>query len=200
MRPAVIIVDMVKDNLDPKYPIAKEAELIIPNINKLLDAVRGYGVPVIFACDSFLPEDFIFKGRLKPHSLRGTEGAMVTEKLHIRPGDHFLPKRRFSAFFKTDLDQTLRTWGVDTVAVGGITTNVCVLMTVMDAICHDFKVVWLEDCCAAHKKEVHEATLELYRNSALWPLLRVMTSQEFLAELKKEKGEETSASSPLGTL
>lgn len=200
MRPAVIIVDMVKDNLDPKYPIAKEAELIIPNINKLLDAVRGYGVPIIFACDSFLPEDFIFKGRLKPHSLRGTEGAMVTEKLHIRPGDHFLPKRRFSAFFKTDLDQTLRTWGVDTVAVGGITTNVCVLMTVMDAICHDFKVVWLEDCCAAHKKEVHEATLELYRNSALWPLLRVMTSQEFLAELKKEKGEETSASSPLGTL
>ncbi len=200
MRPAVIIVDMVKDNLDPKYPIAKEAELIIPNINKLLDAVRGYGVPVIFACDSFLPEDFIFKGRLKPHSLRGTEGAMVTEKLHIRPGDHFLPKRRFSAFFKTDLDQTLRTWGVDTVAVGGITTNVCVLMTVMDAICHDFKVVWLEDCCAAHKKEVHEATLELYRNSALWPLLRVMTSQEFLAELKKEKGEETPASSPLGTL
>lgn len=200
MRPAVIIVDMVKDNLDPKYPIAKEAELIIPNINKLLDAVRGYGVPIIFACDSFLPEDFIFKGRLKPHSLRGTEGAMVTEKLHMRPGDHFLPKRRFSAFFKTDLDQTLRTWGVDTVAVGGITTNVCVLMTVMDAICHDFKVVWLEDCCAAHKKEVHEATLELYRNSALWPLLRVMTSQEFLAELKKEKGEETPASSPLGTL
>lgn len=200
MRPAVIIVDMVKDNLDPKYPIAKEAELIIPNINKLLDAVRGYGVPIIFACDSFLPEDFIFKGRLKPHSLRGTEGAMVTEKLHMRPGDHFLPKRRFSAFFKTDLDQTLRTWGVDTVAVGGITTNVCVLMTVMDAICHDFKVVWLEDCCAAHKKDVHEATLELYRNSALWPLLRVMTSQEFLAELKKEKGEETPASSPLGTL
>ncbi len=186
MKPAVIIVDMVKDNLKPEYPIAKEAEAIIPRINHLLEEARRFGVPVIFACDSFLPEDFIFRGKMKPHSLRGTEGSQVTERLKMAPGDVYLPKRRFSAFFKTDLDQTLRTWGIDTVAVGGITTNVCVLMTVMDALCHDFRVVWLEDCCAAHKREVHEKTLDLYRKFALWPLLRIMTSEEFLNEIKGE--------------
>jgi nicotinamidase-related amidase len=188
MRPAVIIVDMVKDNLNPKFPIAKEAELIIPNINRLLREVRKRKIPVIFACDSFLPQDFIFKGKMKPHSLRGTEGSMVTEKIEIFDTDIYLPKRRFSAFFKTDLDQTLRTLGVDTVAVGGITTNVCVLMTVMDALCHDFFVIWLEDCCAAHKREVHEKTLELYRNFALWPLLRILSSDEFLRELEGQGG------------
>jgi len=186
MKPAVVIVDMVKDNLKDEYPIAREAAAIIPNINRLLREARALGVPVFFACDSFLPEDFIFRGKMKPHSLRGTEGSQVTEKLEVKPGDVYLPKRRFSAFFKTDLDQTLRTWGIDTVAVGGITTNVCVLMTVMDALCHDFYVVWLEDCCTAHKREVHEATLDLYRKFALWPLLRIMTSKEFLKELKDE--------------
>ena len=184
MKPAIVIVDMVKDNLRDEYPIAQEAAAIIPNINRLLSEARTLGVPVIFACDSFLPEDFISRGKMKPHSLRGTEGCQVTEKLEVKPSDIYLPKRRFSAFFKTDLDQTLRTWGIDTVAVGGITTNVCVLMTVMDALCHDFYVVWLEDCCAAHKRQVHEATLNLYRKFALWPLLRIMTSEEFLKELK----------------
>jgi len=113
---------------------------------------------------------------------------MVSEKIEVCDTDIYLPKRRFSAFFKTDLDQTLRTLGIDTVVVGGITTNVCVLMTVMDALCHDFYVIWLEDCCAAHKREVHEKTLELYRNFALWPLLRIISSDEFLKELKGEQG------------
>ena len=51
------------------------------------------------------------------------------------PRDMVLPKRRFSAFFKTDLDQTLRTLDVDTVLVGGISTNFCVLTTALDAVC-----------------------------------------------------------------
>ncbi len=96
-----------------------------------------------------------------------------------------LPKRRFSAFFKTDLDQTLRTWHVDTVAVGGITTHFCVLATAFDAICHDFRTVILEDLCASHKREIHENTLNAYRRSAIHPLLTVATSSEFLEEYRR---------------
>ena len=39
-----------------------------------LKKCRGLSIPVIFACDSFLAKDFIFKGRMKPHAIRGTEG------------------------------------------------------------------------------------------------------------------------------
>ena len=180
MRPAIIIVDMVKDNLKEGLPITPHAEAIIPSINRLLQEARRRGIPVIFACDSFLKEDFIFRGKMKPHCLRGTPGSQVTEKIEVGPEDIYLPKRRFSAFFKTDLDQTLRTWGIDTVAVGGITTHVCVLMTAMDALCNDFQCVILEDCCAAHRREVHEETLGHYRNFPLYPLLRIMPSEEFL--------------------
>ena len=184
MRPAIIIVDMVKDTFreQDQFPITREAQPIIPRINHLLQRGRELGIPIIFACDSFLPDDFIFKGRMNPHSLRGTDGSEVTDLLNVGEGDVILPKRRFSAFFKTDLDQTLRTWHCDTVVVGGIATNVCVLMTAMDALCHDFSTILLEDCCAAHKREVHETTIENYRKFALYPLFQIMTSEEFLHE------------------
>jgi nicotinamidase/pyrazinamidase len=184
MRPAIIIVDMVKDSFRKEHqlPITQEAQPIIPRINYLLQQGRALGIPIIFACDSFLPDDFIFRGKMKPHSIRGTEGAEVTDQLEVQEGDIILPKRRFSAFFKTDLDQTLRTWHCDTVVVGGITTNVCVLMTAMDALCHDFSAILLEDCSAAHKREVHETTIENYRKFALYPLFRIMTAEEFLRE------------------
>jgi nicotinamidase/pyrazinamidase len=186
MRPAIIIVDMVKDSFyeEHQLPITREAQPIIPRINYLLQQGRALEIPIIFACDSFLPDDFIFRGKMKPHSIRGTEGAEVTDQLEVQEGDIILPKRRFSAFFKTDLDQTLRTWHVDTVAVAGITTNVCVLMTAMDALCHDFSAILLEDCCAAHKREVHETTIENYRKFALYPLFRIMTAEDFLREVE----------------
>jgi len=192
MRSAIIIVDMVKDNFreEDQFSITREAQPIIPRINHLLQQGRQLDIPIIFACDSFLPDDFIFKGKMNPHSLRGTEGSEVTDHLKVGEGDVILPKRRFSAFFKTDLDQTLRTWHCDTVAVGGIATNVCVLMTAMDALCHDFKSILLEDCCAAHKREVHETTVENYRKFALDPLFRIMTSDEFLHEAETATREQ----------
>ena len=120
---------------------------------------------------------------MKVHALRGTQGAEVIDDLKPEPKDIILPKRRFSAFFKTDLDQTLRMLGVDTIVVTGITTEVCVLMTVMDGLSHDFSVILLEDCSASRKKEFHQGCLSLYRDFALYPLLRIMTLDEFLKEV-----------------
>jgi nicotinamidase-related amidase len=185
MQPAIIVVDMLKDNLkgSSRNPYFQEGMAIMPNLQRLLQESRKRGLPIIFACDSFLEGDFIFKGRMKVHSLRGTEGAEVVNDLQPRPTDIILPKRRFSAFFKTDLDQTLRTLGVDTIVVTGITTEVCVLMTVMDGLCHDFSAILLEDCSATRSIEFHKTCLNLYRDFALYPLLMIMTLDEFLKEV-----------------
>jgi nicotinamidase/pyrazinamidase len=184
MRPAIIVVDMVKDNIKEgsRHPITLEARAILPNLQKLLEASRKRGFPVIFACDSFLKEDFIFRGRMKIHSLRGTNGSEVVDDLKPEATDIVLPKRRFSAFFKTDLDQTLRMLGIDTIVVTGITVEVCVLMTAMDGLSHDLSVILLEDCTASKNEEMHRSCLNLYRDFALYPLLRVMTLESFLRE------------------
>jgi len=184
-KPALLIIDMVKDNFEEErqLPITPLAKQIIQPINRLIHEFRKHSWPVVFSTDAFLPEDFIFRGRMKPHSLAGTPGAKVIEELDRRPEDYWLPKPRFSAFFKTDLDQWLREKRVTLCAVGGITTNFCVLTTVMDAICHDFKAVILEDCAVAAFKEMHAQTLNIYRRNPLFPLFRIMTSSELITDL-----------------
>jgi len=185
-KPAFLIIDMLKDNFDesknlPITPLAKE---IIAPINSLISVFRREGWPIVFSTDAFHEDDFIFKGRMKPHSLAGTEGAEVIDELDRKEEDLWLPKPRFSAFFKTDLDQWLRKREITLCAVAGIATNFCVLTTVMDAICHDFKVALLEDCSAALDKNIHQQILAVYRRNPLYPLLRVMTSSELIADLK----------------
>jgi len=185
MKPAIIVVDMLKDNFkeSSRNPYFKQGKAIIPNPKRLLVESRKKGFPIIFGCDSFLKDDFIFKGRMKIHSLRGTKGAEVVDDLKPEPTDIILPKRRFSAFFKTDLDQTLRTLGVDTIVVTGITTEVCVLMTAVEGLSHDFSAILLEDFSASRRKDSHQGCLNLYRDSTLYPLLRVMTLDEFVKEV-----------------
>ncbi|MFC1833837.1 cysteine hydrolase family protein [Thermodesulfobacteriota bacterium] len=178
---------MIKDNVNTTGHgmMDKEADKIVPTILDLTRRFRAHGQPVVFACDSFMEGDFIFGGRMPPHAIRGTGGDQPIAELEMQQSDHFLPKRRMSAFYKTDLDQTLRSWGVDTVVVCGIVTNVCVLLTALDAIQNDFRAVIVSDGSACHKQELHEATLKLYESFLLKPLFRIMTSAEVTDEIKQ---------------
>jgi nicotinamidase/pyrazinamidase len=183
--PALLIIDMVKDNfMDSRnLAITPFARATIEPLNKLIDVFRGQKWPIVFSTDAFHEDDFIFKGRMQPHSLSGTEGAKVVDALDMREDDLWLPKPRFSAFFNTGLANWLQERGVSLCAVGGISTHFCVLTTVLDAICHDFKSVLLEDCSAASSKQLHEQTLDNYRRNALYPLLRVAKSTDLVSEL-----------------
>ncbi|MGB9628168.1 MAG: cysteine hydrolase family protein [Thermodesulfobacteriota bacterium] len=184
MKPAIVVVDLLKDAFRRKdHPQNLQYLEIVPKIKRVIDRSRERGVPIIFACDSFLENDFIFKGK-KPYCLRGTEGAEVIEELKPVGKEEILLKRRFSAFFKTDLDQTFRLFGVDTVVVTGINTQVCVYATAMDSVCHDFHTIVLEDCTASGDKETHQKAIEVLKQSGLFPLLRVISSEEFLSEIK----------------
>ena len=181
----IIVVDMLKDYvaLHAHSSIWEEGRKIIPNLSRLLSAARQASIPVIFANDSFMPHDFIFQGKVKPHAIRGTQGAEVIEELEPQPGDMVLEKRRFSAFFKTDLDITLRSLGIDTIVVTGITTECCVLTTLLDGMANDFKVILVEDCCASSLKDNHNAIIKIFGNLTIQPLLDVLTLDELLSEI-----------------
>lgn len=183
--PALLIIDMVKDNFaeSRNLPITPFARAAIDPLNKMIEVFRGQKWPIVFSTDAFHEEDFIFKGQMHPHSLAGTEGAEVVDDLDMQANDLWLPKPRFSAFFNTGLEKWLRERGVGLCAVGGIATHFCILTTVLDAICHDFQAVLLEDCSAAFPKQVHEQTLASYRRNPLYPLLRVATSSDLISEL-----------------
>jgi len=183
--PALLIIDMVKDNFkkERNLPITPLAIKTIDPLNQIIRFFRSHAWPVVFSTDAFNKNDFIFTGRMPPHSLAGTEGAEVVDALDFQDTDTWLPKPRFSAFFKTGLEKMLHDRGITLCAVAGIATPFCVLTTAMDALCHDFKAVILENCSTAFSDDLHQQTLSIYRRNPLYPLFRIMTSSELMNEL-----------------
>jgi len=190
MKFAVIVVDMLKDSFNgpSQHPVIQGFRRIIPKIKFLTEEARRLNGLIVFACDSYFKEDFLFqKGIFPAHAIRGTEGAEVIPELEVKPNDIVLPKRRFSAFFRTDLDITLRTFGIDTIAVTGLTTEVCVLATAIDGVCNDFYSVIISDCCATRSQEDHDAIISIFSHFPTYPTLRVRTAEKFLEEVKEGK-------------
>lgn len=185
-KTAILVIDMIKDTFKKREsPLAVEGLAFLPVLNRLLNKGREAGIQVIFAMDSFLKNDYFFSEKLRPYAIRGTEGAEVIDEIEKHPNDMYLPKRRFSAFYKTDLDQTLRVLDVDTVVLTGMTTTICVLATALDALSHDFKTIIIEDCCVANSKEAHRAIADTYRKTMLYPFLRIMRAERFLTYISR---------------
>jgi nicotinamidase-related amidase len=103
MKFAVIVVDMLKDTYDgpSDHQIIQGFPAIIPRLQFLHAEARKAKSLIVFACDSYFREDFLFKGKMPHHAIRGTRGAEVIEELPILLVDVVLPKRRFNPFFKT---------------------------------------------------------------------------------------------------
>jgi nicotinamidase/pyrazinamidase len=182
MKQALIISDMLEDFIRPAgaLPVGEEGLKIIPNLQRLIQFCRQKKIPIVYANDALMPDDFLFKSKLNPHGIRGTAGAQIIIELKPETADIIIHKRRFSAFFKTDLDITLREWGVGTVVIAGVSTEICVLSTVYDAVCNDFEAIVLEDCCASRSRVIRDEVLDVLRKSPLYPLLRVMPLSDFL--------------------
>ncbi len=134
MNRALVIIDMLNDFIRPEGALycGKAAEEIVPNIAQRLEQARGAGETVIYVCDNHRPDDPEFQ--IWPaHCVAGTWGAQVIDELKPREEDVIIPKRRYSAFFGTDLLLHLRERGIEVLELCGVCTNICVLYTAADA-------------------------------------------------------------------
>ena len=75
--------------------------------------------------------------------------AELDDRLDVSPADVVIEKTRHSAFFQTDLEGVLRTWGTRDVLLAGFTTNVCMLATAFDAVARDLRLTLLADLSGA---------------------------------------------------
>lgn len=108
------------------------AERIIPKLREILDEARRAAVPVIYVADAHLPDDSEFEV-WPSHALQDEWGGEVIEELAPLKGDFVIRKRRYSAFFGTDLDLLLRERGLLHLYLTGVLTNICIYATALDA-------------------------------------------------------------------
>jgi ureidoacrylate peracid hydrolase len=158
-RTAVIVVDMVNEFFEPggKMVLEGGTALYAP-VNALLDAAHQANRPVFYTNQWLHPDDALFKKRI-PHCLIDTWGVQLVDALHRSPADIVVPKRRYSAFFGTDLDLHLRERHIATVLVTGVVTNICVRSTVHDAFFLGYEVVVPVECVAATTPQAQETSL-----------------------------------------
>jgi ureidoacrylate peracid hydrolase len=149
---AVLVVDMLRDFCLPGGAMVLPGyEKLIGPQNAVIREARAAGGTIVFVVDSHRPQARREREFLKrtPHCIEGSLGVEVVPDLDRAPEDIQVTKRRFSGFFNTDLDVTLKDMMVDTVIVMGVVTNICVRSTVHDAFFLGYKVIVPQDCCAA---------------------------------------------------
>ncbi len=130
---ALLVIDMLNDFIKQDGTlVVPGAERIIPKVLEILDEARRAAVPVIYVADAHLPDDSEFEV-WPSHALQDEWGGEVIEELAPLKGDFVIRKRRYSAFFGTDLDLLLRERGMRHLYLTGVLTNICIYATALDA-------------------------------------------------------------------
>jgi nicotinamidase-related amidase len=169
-KPALIVIDIqastfIDDSVErsianmPGYRARMEAA------RELVDAAHDTGVPVIFIQEIHRADGVDFGRELDGdedvHCLDDDPRTEIAfAEMGYRPGDYTVPKRRYSAFYGTDLEILLRGLKVETLLLCGGLTDVCVHYTFVDGHQGDYFCRVAEDCVAGSSIEAHEAALK----------------------------------------
>jgi nicotinamidase-related amidase len=136
-------------------------------ILELVSAARRHGVPVVFIQEVHKPSlvdiGRELDGAEGPHAIEGEPSTELVDGLDPRPEEFLIRKRRYSAFFATELDLVLRSYGTRTVLLVGGLTDVCIHYTAVDAHQHDYFVRVATDAVGGSSERAHEAALEAIR-------------------------------------
>jgi nicotinamidase-related amidase len=146
----LLVVDPLKRFTEAGAPFeAPGAAEIVARTNVAVAACREQGVPVVWTTRMIRPQVGMGsrtgeKYGAIPDAFLG-RWAELDDRLDVRADDVVIDKTRHSAFYQTDLEGVLRTWGTREVLLAGFTTNVCMLATAFDAVARDLRVVLLAD-------------------------------------------------------
>ncbi|WP_372740998.1 cysteine hydrolase family protein [Neptunomonas sp.] len=168
-RAALIVIDIQQSTFVEKdvrsIDHMPEYDTRMARSRVAIDKARENGIPVIFIQEIHRANLIDFGRELDGdediHCLDSNpETEIAKEVLGFRPDDYLIQKRRYSAFFGTDLEILLRGLKVDTLILVGGLTDVCVHYTFVDGHQSDYFCRVIEDCVAGSAIEAHEASLK----------------------------------------
>src|SRR5262249_55798245 len=150
----LIVIDMLVDYFERLPALADQRRGLVGGINALTARFRGAGRPVVWVRQEFkadLSDAFLdMRRRGTRVTIEGTPGSRILPELVRAPDDPEIVKKRYSAFFGTDLDALLPALGARTLVLAGINSHACVRMTAIDAFQRDYDVILAADCIASY--------------------------------------------------
>jgi ureidoacrylate peracid hydrolase len=213
-RTAVLVVDMQND-FGSKGGMFDRAGIDLTPIQRavaptarVIATARAAGIPVLYVKEELRPDlsDVGVVG--SPHWRMCQRMAVGTEmtapdgrpsRIHIEntwnteilpeiaplAGDIIITKRRWSAFYDTELDSKLRRLGTQYIIITGCTTSLCIESTIRDAAFRDYVCLLPADCTGQperpdFKYSGHEASVKIIERAFGW----VSTSEKIRKALE----------------
>ena len=163
-RPALVVIDFCRAYLDPGAPLYAGVEDARASCQRVLDAARSAGIPVLHTRIEFQPGGadggiFFRKVGALECFVRGNPLGDYGEGLAPTGDEVVVVKQYASGFFGTSLASTLTSMGVDTLIHTGVSTSGCVRATALDACQHGFVPIVVRDACGDRDPQIHESNL-----------------------------------------
>lgn len=156
---ALVIIDVQNDFCAGGALEVKDADRVVPLLNRYIELFSAKGLPV-FASRDWHPQKTIhfkeYGGKWPRHCIQGTKGAEFHPELKL-PSDTVVisagsgPEEEGYSMFEGRDDagnsayDSLKQKGIEHVYIGGIATDYCVRASTIDALKSGFKVTLLTD-------------------------------------------------------
>ena len=171
--------------IDMQEHFRELASPILPHLKEIISLCRSCSLPIIYTqhmhkekVDGMLSQ---WWGSL---IREGSQEASLLPEIAPQPGELVIVKRRYSAFYRTALEDHLRSRRIKDLIICGVMTNLCCETTARDAFMRDYRVFFLADGTATASLDLHLATL---RNLA-FGFAYLLTSAEIVGLLRGQGG------------
>jgi len=162
-RPCLLVVDATLGFTDPQSPLGAEFSGEIEIIGGLMRFAESKSWPCYLSSVVYRSEASasVFRTKLPGLNILTADSRWVEidPRLPVLPTHSVFEKCFASAFFGTDLGDSLRLLEIDTVIVTGFTTSGCVRASAVDALQWDFRVVVVKDAVGDRSQTAHDANL-----------------------------------------
>lgn len=189
-KKALLVMDFINEIVHPEGIYAKEGYFhqveqnnTLGNAAMVLQHARESGVLVIFVVvgfpssyDGFPARSRVFAPALEHQVLQlETWSTEVHQSLTPIGDEKVVVKSRVSPFFKTNLEELLKSEEIEELILTGVSTEHVILATTLDGHDRDFDVTVLHDACAAVSYPRHLAALERIGRTA-----KIQSTEDFL--------------------
>ena len=164
------------------FPIASP---IVGNVLSIIEACRSKGIRITFTRHGHreISKDGGMLAKWWGDCIQyGSREWELIEGLSLQDTDEILDKNRYSAFFGTGLDESLRSRKIDELIITGVMTNCCCETTARDGFVRDYRIFFVSDATATVNEELHVASLK----NLAYGFAHILSTEELLGYIKGE--------------
>ena len=167
MKTAVLVVDMLNDYFQDGR-LVESREILCSSINDLTDWCRETGFDIIWVRQEFkedLSDAFpVMRKNGIYKTIEKTAGSQILHELVRHENDYEIVKKRYSAFYNTNLDEILNQNKIQQLIICGVNTHACIRMAAIDAYQRDLEVIIATDCVNSYDEDHHNISLRYLGN------------------------------------